>query len=286
MASFIDHAELIEISGADALSFAHSQFTSAVTQLTEGTWQWSAWLNAQGKTRHVFALFYLQQNQLLAWLPLGGAEIMRTNLTRFVFRAKVHLYAHTHWALSDTNAPLQASLSPNQVQLKNEGLEFQLPGLTPRCAYLSPLCGTPLQQDMPALARWRLADIQSGLPFLTTLLSEEFVPQALGLERLGAIHFQKGCYPGQEIVARLHFRGGNKRSLARLLFPKKTPPPLSGSYLYIDNRDEKIGRILYSTEVVNSNPQALAVLMSDALLAPLRTEAGVYVESIYSDFAL
>ena len=70
----LDRAELIEISGADAIAFAHAQFASDVAGLDVGAWQWSAWLNAQGRTRAVFALLRVAPDHLLLWLPLGGAR--------------------------------------------------------------------------------------------------------------------------------------------------------------------------------------------------------------------
>ncbi|MGH8090320.1 MAG: YgfZ/GcvT domain-containing protein [Rudaea sp.] len=64
-----------------------------------------------------------------------------------------------------------------------------------------------------------LADIRAGIPEVGVELRDRLLPQWLGLDRLGAVSVNKGCYPGQEIMARLHFKGGNKRSLYRLRWP-------------------------------------------------------------------
>ena|SRR5690348_8981247 len=64
-----------------------------------------------------------------------------------------------------------------------------------------------------------LADIRAGLPEIGVELRDRLLPQWIGLDRLGAVSVSKGCYPGQEIMARLHFKGGNKRSLYRLRWP-------------------------------------------------------------------
>ena len=96
----LDRAELIEISGADALAFAHAQFGSDVASLPVLFWQWSAWLTAQGRVRSVFALLRVADDRLLLWLPLGGAagdSAMRSR--RFVMRAKVRISLREGWAL-------------------------------------------------------------------------------------------------------------------------------------------------------------------------------------------
>ena len=70
-----------------------------------------------------------------------------------------------------------------------------------------------------ASASTTLADIRAGIPEVGAELRDRLLPQWIGLDRLGAVSVNKGCYPGQEIMARLHFKGGNKRSLYRLLWP-------------------------------------------------------------------
>src|SRR5690349_15145114 len=85
----LDRAELIEIAGADAIAFAHAQFSSDVAALAAGAWQWSAWLSAEGRTRAVFAVLRVADDRLLVWLPLGGARAIADALARYVLRAKV-----------------------------------------------------------------------------------------------------------------------------------------------------------------------------------------------------
>jgi folate-binding protein YgfZ len=70
-----------------------------------------------------------------------------------------------------------------------------------------------------------LADIRAGLPEIGAELRDQVLPQWIGLDRLGAVSVSKGCFPGQEIMARLHFKGGNKRSLYRLRWSADTPVP-------------------------------------------------------------
>lgn len=210
--ALLDRAELIDIAGADAVAFAQAQFSSDVAGLATGAWQWSAWLTAQGRVRGVFALLRIADDRLLLWLPLGGARAMRDALARYVLRAKVQLDVRGDWALCRLAAP---SIAARGVVERDGGYAFAQPGPEPRVAWLGP--ATDATPDSHALAAWRLADIAAGLPWIAPATLDEFVPQALDLERLDAIRFDKGCFPGQEIAARLHFRGGVKQRLRRVI---------------------------------------------------------------------
>lgn len=249
-------AELLVIAGADAPSFAQAQFTSDVMALTPGHWQWSAWLDAQGRVRHFFLLLRAEPDSLLAWLPLGGAETMRDGLARYVFRAKVKLSVAADWALhASTSEEIGAPLAAQDVVAHAGGFAFRQPGDAGRIAWLAPVSSAT--SDEAALERWHADDVAAGLPLLAPALAGEFVPQALALERLDAIRFDKGCYPGQEVAARLHFRGGNKRDLRRVRVHGAAPEP--GADL-LDADGAKSGRILYSASVSAQASEALAVL--------------------------
>lgn len=248
-------ADVLFLDGADAIAFAHAQFTSDVKALECGRWQWSAWLDAQGRARHFFLLARTRDQQLMAWQPLGDAHAMRAGLAPYVFRSKLRLEV-AQWHLGQ---PLQADAAPaaNEVLLRDDGFLVLLPGSEPRLALLS-----PDRHELEAgfdLPGWRAADISAGLPLLAPEVSGRFVPQALDLERLDAIRFDKGCYPGQEVAARLHFRGGNKRRLQRIADPSGPSSP--GSPVF-GSEGSEIGMILYSAHT-NDGHMALAVVRDE-----------------------
>ena len=250
-------AEGLILEGADATAFAHAQFTSDVKSLVRGAWQWSAWLDAQGRVRFFFALIHAEPSRLLAWLPLGGAQAMRDALARFVMRAGVKIEICADWRLHalDQDDLAMAISDPQQIVPHAGGFAFALPGTNGRIAWLAPNDGSA---DTPeALNRWRQADIAAGLPLLAPSLAGAFVAQALDLERFAAIRFDKGCYPGQEIAARLHFRGGNKRHLQRLRVDGVAP--LTGA-LILDDSGATVGQILYSARLSDDKSAALGVL--------------------------
>lgn len=253
----LDRVELIEIAGPDARAFAHAQFASDVAGLAQASWQWSAWLNAQGRTRCVFALLRTAHDSLLAWLPLGGAAAMRDALSRFVLRAKVRIATRDGWMLASLPLDSSAAGHPHAIASYRDGFAFFQPGPEPRLAWLGPASDEP---DIDALSRWRLADVAAGLPWLAEATRDEFVPQALDLERLDAIRFDKGCFPGQEIAARLRYRGGVKQRLSRvsLLGERAAMPGLA-----IERGSDRVGTLLYGAAVSHDRCEGLAVVSMD-----------------------
>jgi folate-binding protein YgfZ len=242
MATPLLHADILDLSGKDATAFAHAQFTTDVRSLAPLCWQWSAWLDPQGRAQAVFVLLRTDADRFLMWLPLGGAQALRDRLARFVMRSAVHIERLDDWTLHRLDAADGITTLPDRtVQLHNDGYAFAQPGPEPRVAWLAAVAAGPL--DSSALAQWRRADIASRLPLLPPELAGEYVPQALDLERLDAIRFDKGCYPGQEIAARLHFRGGNKRRLRQLRVDGDGIAPAT-TVLSGDGREA--GRILYA----------------------------------------
>ncbi len=256
MPQLLAQAQILELSGADARALAQAQFTSDVGALSDGQWQWSAWLDPSGRVRNFFALLLANDERLLAWLPRGDAAAMATRLSLFVFRSKVRIQPVAGYAL----LALQGSDSPATEDLANAWI-LDLPGESRRRAAIVGNHESG-QVDANRLQAWILDDIAARLPWIADETAEEFTPQALGLERFGAISFDKGCYPGQEIVARLHYRGGNKRHCVRLRTESGAPPG-AGERIRIDGEAAAFGRVLYSAPAQGGGGEALAVLPLD-----------------------
>ena len=259
-------AHLLTLDGTDAVAFAHAQFTSDVRALPVGGWQWSAWLDAQGRTRTVFALLRPQAERHVAWQPLGDAPAMRDALRRFVFRSAVRIEAVDGWSVHRAS---EAPPAERMLDLSADGYLLALPGSAPRAAWLGPRSG---EDDPSALAPWRQEEVGASLPCLPTALAGAFVPQALDLERIDAIRFDKGCYPGQEIAARLHFRGGNKRHLHRATATGATRLE-PGDDLF-DEAGGAVGKILYAAASMASSSRPLLVVLTDGSPRSLKTMDG------------
>jgi folate-binding protein YgfZ len=188
----------------------------------------------------------------LAWLPLGGANALREALARFVLRARVTFDCPPGWMLHRLDAAQAPLPAPGSLLPHEGGWLLAMPGAGPRLAWLAPVDGAT---DAAARARWRCEDIAAALPLLAPECSGQFVPQALGLEQLDAIRFDKGCYPGQEIAARLHFRGGNKRHPVRLQLDAIAAPGT-----LVQAADERtVGTLLYAAPCGSDESAAIGL---------------------------
>ena len=207
----IHEVNCLLIEGADARQFAQAQFSGDVQHLEARQWQWNAWLDAQGRARALMHLADLGDDRLLAVLRGEYGEDVRTGLGRYLLRSKATLSMSTFGGYADD--PLEMG------RVETDGQGFVI-GYGNRSLRLGSVCPDP---DPLASNSWRLADIVAGWPSLPAG-DPRFLPPALGLERLGAISFEKGCYPGQEIAARLHYRGAHKLRLCRLRGPTTLQP--------------------------------------------------------------
>jgi len=189
-------AQTLSIEGADAVAFAQSQFSGNVQALAVGQWQFNAWLDAQGRVLALFHLARVADDALLVLLRGGEAASMVQSLQRFVFRAKVRLTAHMPRHLG-TGPAMETYAVAREDDAYRMG-----------CGDHSLVVGADRNDDA-----WQLPQVLAGWPWLPDNVLGTLLPPALSLERLRAVSFDKGCYPGQEIVARLHYRGGHKRHM-------------------------------------------------------------------------
>ncbi len=240
------HAETLLIEGPDALAFAHAQFSSNIQSLAVGAWQFGAWLSAQGRVRVLFHLARLDEQRLLLLLRGGDAATLGESLRRYVFRSRLTLQA------SPWHVPVTAAALPlHEVRIDSDGIVFG--------------CGTHglrLAADGEGDAAWRRLQLQMGWPWLPAAALDALLPPALSLHRLQAVAIDKGCYPGQEIVARLHWRGGHKRHLCTVQLLRNAA---AGETLRREGND--VGVLL---DVIGDNEDiaALAVLNDDVTTSP------------------
>lgn len=243
--------QVLRLSGADAVAFAQAQFSSDVAALADGHWQWSTWLSAKGRVLAVFQLLRLDPQQLLLVCHDGDIETMAGQLRGFVFRRKVTLTVDAALPVSGAfSTPERAAGA--QIVLRDDGtleLDVGTPAL-PRCLRIGP--ATVVATAAEELA-WRQSDLRLGLPRLIAGQHEQWTPQQLGLDRLNAYSVKKGCYPGQEIVARTHFLGKAKRSALLL----RAPGPLAAGQ-GVSHNGSDIG-----TLASTAGEYALAVLPLD-----------------------
>lgn len=233
-------AQAIFIEGPDAIAFAHGQFASLVSTLPTGRWQFSSWLDAQGRVRHLFHLARISDERLLVILRGGKATDFIESLRRYVFRSRVKLF--------QTEAPLAGgpSLPLHDIHEQGGVIAFG-------CETHTLLFGANVTSD----DMWRREQLRMGWPWLPDTVRDDLLPPALSLHRLHAVALDKGCYPGQEIVARLHYRGGNKRHLHHVRLSKHAE---EGTLLQRNGRE--FMRLL-NVVPVNGHVEALVVMTDD-----------------------
>ena len=215
----LSHWGVIRIQGEDAAKFIHGQLTQDFALLGADQARLAAFCNAKGRMQASFVGYKSAQGDvfLLCSRDLLAATLKR--LSMFVLRAKAKLSdatdAYAVWGLSGS-ATKSIAGSANTAWTKAENdaetlVQLYPAGSTPRqlcitAADVAPPTGTPLDLDA-----WRWGEVVSGVATLSVPVFEAFVPQMLNYESIGGVSFKKGCYPGQEVVARSQFRGTLKR---------------------------------------------------------------------------
>jgi len=255
--SIIPGWSVVALRGADASRFAQAQFMGDVAALAPGHWQWNGWLTPKGRLIALFALLKLDEADLRLLLADAAPEGFAEALSRFVFRSKLRIAheAGLHVA-GGFHAPRRARAAAFDGVGADGGIELDLGG--DGGARTLRACVEPAAQDADVAARWKAFDLAHGLPRLDPAQSGQWTPQQLSLDRLRAYSVKKGCYPGQEIVARTHFLGQAKRGLFRLSAASElaTGDVLPAS---ADAPPRAIGQV-----VCTAGHEALAVMPLDA----------------------
>ncbi|MGH7186092.1 MAG: YgfZ/GcvT domain-containing protein [Terriglobales bacterium] len=224
----LSHNALIGVSGDDAIAFLHGQFTNDVESLPVGGAQWNGWCTAKGRLLATFLLMR-RADGFLMMLPAEIAEPVRKRLQMFVLRSKVKLEdAGTKWKRFGLAGPGGEAIVAKFWGRAPESMnsvardDAEATAMGAGCfVVLAPLGSAPdvwealaAPATMADAAAWDRTLIRAGIATIVAATQEAFVPQMVNYELIGGVNFKKGCYPGQEIVARMHYRGGLKRRMA------------------------------------------------------------------------
>lgn len=224
------HMAVLEVVGVEAAAFLQRQCMNDVNKLDQdGAMQWSGLLSAKGRVLFLFRLLRLASDRFLLLAPAADSAAMLGELRRYVLRSKLRL-VEGGWQVLGA---LAESAPSSDAMGWDEGRWISLQDVGATAA---------LEADAAATAQenaWIDLDVARGIPHLDSALSDRFTPQMLGLGRLQAFSLSKGCYPGQEIVARTHYLGQQKREWMplRAARPLRLDEPVLG-----DGRE--LGRIL------------------------------------------
>lgn len=269
---------LLHFSGEDAEAFLHGQLSCDVKALNVGAATYGAYCNAKGRML-ASLLLWRATDSFYMLLDRSIAAAIQRRLQMYVLRSKVKISdaaaqpvllglsgAHAAAVLSDSGWRISAA--PMSLQFNAAGSVVSLPGQRLLLATTeaeaqrlwSALTGRLKPVGSPC---WEWLEIINGIPWISAATQEQFVPQMANLDHIGGISFKKGCYPGQEIVARTQYLGKGSRKMALARVPASVS---AGESLYSPALgDQACGTVLRAAAATDESHDLLAVLHIDAL---------------------
>lgn len=254
-----DHG-VVELRGVDAIRYAQAQFMSDLGALEPGHWHWSGWLTPKGRVIALFAAIRVAEDCLWLVLPDAKPVALAEALSRYVFRSKVKVAVRDDLQVLGAFAAPESAASARIAGDEVSGIEMDMSADGGARRLLVGVQSAATDDGL--VTRWAAFDIAHGLPRLPDEQASQWTPQQLSLERLRAFSVKKGCYPGQEIVARTHFLGKAKRGLALL---ESNRPMAVGAQLRAAGSDVALGTLLSCASAAPGRHLALVV-------APLERE--------------
>ncbi|CAN5680315.1 folate-binding protein YgfZ [soil metagenome] len=278
----LSHLGVIRAEGPDAASFLHGQLTQDFALLDGSEARLAALCTAKGRMIASFVGIRPQPELILLVCSRDILAATLKRLSMYVLRAKVKLsdatdttplYGLAGSALAANG--IDASAAPGQrFALTVPGADaasttvsavtlYPADGV-PRALWISPDTATPKPVGAELdLGLWQWADVRSGIATLTTPVLDVFVPQMLNYESVGGVNFKKGCYPGQEIVARSQFRGTLKR---RTYLANADAPIAAGQEVFAaTDAEQPVGTIVQAAAAPDGRWSALVSMQIAAL---------------------
>ncbi|KUJ71523.1 folate-binding protein YgfZ [Thiomicrospira sp. WB1] len=293
------HKGLIRIQGDEAFNFLQGQLTNDLSNVTDTQAQLSGYCDPKGQLLGLFTVFKIDQAWYLHCDPdVTDTVVQRLNL--YKLRAQVEIENVSDQLVQIGYAGEFADLNIQRLldtKIKEtyevqplEGLDdsygIKVPGPYHRYLFVAPpqqaetiWQGLTGNGEATNDADWQLLDVVSGLPRLTQATAGQFIAQFLNLDKLDAINFRKGCFPGQEVIARLHFRGKVTKRMVRLHLKDNQAELAPGDTFKLLDQKEKPYKftLINAAEDIEDGKVCLAITTLKPLetaQAPLTTEAG------------
>lgn len=236
----LDHLGLLCVQGPDAKQFLQGQVTCNLEEITPEQSRLAAHCNLKGRMQSLFRIFVLDQlngqPQYFLSLPLAMVPLVQQHLKKYALFSQVQI---EDYSTQLEKFGIYGEL-PTYSQLKIDGCLTQhtpqgsysicrIPGLAPRYEIIGqPAAIESMVSEFKDFAEesspsdWELWDIEAGIPTVFPSTSDLFLPHHVNLVALNGISFSKGCYLGQEIVARMHYRGNIKKHMYHAIAPKNS----------------------------------------------------------------
>ncbi|WP_186436396.1 YgfZ/GcvT domain-containing protein [Cobetia crustatorum] len=282
--------EILEVNGKDGERFLQGQTSQHLTLVDGSLAPLTAFCTPKGRIMGMAQLLRVTPEQLWLLMPTGTAAPLKTHLAKFAPFYKVtleipdtlkviglsgqdSLTAAARFLESDQPLPTHdfAMLAAGNAVLARQPAQAEPRGvLIAQEAQMIEAMHYLLEAGVtPADGRsWTLGDIRAGLQWVTATQTDSWLPQMLNLEALAAISFKKGCYTGQEVVARAHFRGQVKKRLMRLISHQDMALPSPGTKV-LDSNNKSLGAVMTAAHAPDGTLEILAVVSlrdEDAIL--------------------
>jgi len=267
---------IITASGDESTDFLQNQLSNDIKLIDDTHSQLSSYCNPKGRMLANFRVFKLG-NEIQLRLPIDTLEATLKRLNMFIMRSKLTLEDNSHNLAGFgicgekaerilVDAGLTVPKAINEVQQQNgfciirvpsTSTRFEIYGEVTELITLWDKCtahATPVGTDV-----WSLENIWMGLPDITANTVEAFVPQMVNLHAINGVSFKKGCYPGQEVVARMQYLGKLKRRMYRAHI-KTEAVPVAGDDLCSSASTDSVGKIVSAVPAPDGGVDVLAVL--------------------------
>ncbi len=297
--SELDYFDYIQISGDDARSFLQGQVTCNVDLLSQQRSLVGALCNLKGRVIADFRLLSVHDDEILLQTLSGNGQIIIETLSRYAVFSKVELQLTDGptAAFGVIGESVEAAFqevachfpeSENGVLCSEDFVSIRVAGSKPRyqlwCRNQQALTAVrrlDVMEEQATLVAWQRADIEAGIVHVDAQSSERYTPQLLNYDISGAVDFNKGCYTGQEVVARMHYRATAKKRMFRLR--SAVSIDTDSSIASASAAEQAVAEVLSSIPASENglNSEALAILSTElAASNPQLVLAGEKVELV------
>ncbi|WP_336367125.1 CAF17-like 4Fe-4S cluster assembly/insertion protein YgfZ [Marinobacter sp. C2H3] len=269
---------LLRVTGPGTVAFLQGQFSQHLDDVSETRAPRAAASTPKGRA-YALARLYRLGDDVLVDLPTALADDVLGRLRKYLMLFRGTTMAPVDgamvWGLIGEDAAraldaaaTEALAAPGDARTLAAGVLIRVEpddrGVSRYQFWQLPAAGAdaPNWGALPRLeeADWAASEIAAGIPELSPRTQEAFVPQMLNWQHLGGVHFRKGCYTGQEVIARMHFLGQLKKSLARFSAPMPVDPEAP-----IQSGDRTVGDLITQVRFADGSAELLAVIRHDAL---------------------
>tara|TARA_B110000014_G_scaffold235592_1_gene200240 strand:- start:197 stop:1186 length:990 start_codon:yes stop_codon:yes gene_type:complete len=269
--SLLSNKTIIKCSGDDVENFLNTQFTNDVKNLNNNDVILSGYCNPKGRLISVFYIFQIDKDYYL-YTTLDSKEALINKLNMYKMMSKVNFEVMDNIVVGITNIPKNNNLynikpeSSKAIKYKGSVILRPTPDQIIIASNLENLIKLVALDNINILGykSWDYLDIKNMIPFVTSSKIESYTPQMVSLDILNGVSFSKGCYPGQEIVARTHYLGKAKKSLYEISINSEQDIKLSDN-IFDKEKNNAVGDIINISKSSNKTYSCLTVLRKESI---------------------